>query len=260
MSKANGRALKKTSPEAKLARGNGNLGALQVEYRPIASLVSAARNARTHSEEQVFQIVNSMKEFGWTNPVLIDAQGGIIAGHGRILAAQKLGIERVPCIELAHLTEAQKRAYAIADNKLALNAGWSDDLLKLELIDLKELNFDLDLTGFQLSELDFLFSRDEPLLDLGVPPETVEQNAAELESFRALRKKGDDAVQTKTDTERFIIVVYPSREEKSRALLALGLREDERYIPAASFSIQRKGIVTQSAPKSAPLGKAGATG
>ncbi|MDE1901026.1 MAG: site-specific DNA-methyltransferase [Alphaproteobacteria bacterium] len=126
---------------------------LAVEYRPIDSLVAYARNARTHTDAQVEQIAESMKEFGWTNPILVDGDGGVIAGHGRILAAHKLGITRVPVIALAHLTPLQKQAYVIADNKLALNAGWNDELLALELGELKDAGFDLGLTGFSADEL-----------------------------------------------------------------------------------------------------------
>ena len=97
---------------------------MQIESVPIESLIPYARNARTHSEEQVAQIAGSIREFGFTNPVLIDGDGGIIAGHWRVMAARKLGLSDVPCIRLAHLTEMQRRAYIIADNKIALNAGW----------------------------------------------------------------------------------------------------------------------------------------
>ncbi|MEO3476017.1 ParB/Srx family N-terminal domain-containing protein, partial [Roseomonas sp. CAU 1739] len=116
-------------------------------------LVPYARNARTHSDEQVAQIAASIREFGFTNPVLTDGANGIIAGHGRVLAARKLGLDEVPVIELAHLTPAQRRAYVLADNKLALNAGWDEDLLRLELTELQELGFDLDLTGFDADEI-----------------------------------------------------------------------------------------------------------
>ena len=114
---------------------------------------SYARNARTHSEEQVAQIAASIREFGFTNPVLTDGNNGIIAGHGRVLAARKLGLAEVPVIELAHLTPAQRRAYVLADNKLALNAGWDEDLLRLELAELQDLGFDLGLTGFDEDEI-----------------------------------------------------------------------------------------------------------
>jgi DNA modification methylase len=116
-------------------------------------LIPYARNARTHSDEQVAQIAASIREFGFTNPVLTDGDNGIVAGHGRVLAARKLGLAEVPVIELAHLTPAQRKAYILADNKLALNAGWDADLLRLELAELQDLGFDLGLTGFDADEI-----------------------------------------------------------------------------------------------------------
>ena len=121
---------------------------LKIEYLKTASLIPYASNSRTHSEEQVAQIAGSIKEFGFTNPVLIDEQSGIIAGHGRVLAARKLGMETLPCIRLAHLSDAQRRAYVIADNKLALNAGWNEETLKAEIEQLMGDGFDIALTGF----------------------------------------------------------------------------------------------------------------
>lgn len=121
---------------------------VQLETIAIDRLIPYARNSRTHSDEQIAQVAASIREFGFTNPVLIDGEGGIIAGHGRVMAARKLGMADVPCIRLAHLTDAQKRAYIIADNKLALNAGWDDKMLALEFADLQALDFDLALTGF----------------------------------------------------------------------------------------------------------------
>jgi len=125
----------------------------QLETIQIDALIPYARNSRTHSDAQVAQIASSIKEFGFTNPVLIDGGGGIIAGHGRVLAARKLGMSEVQCIRLDHLTEAQKRAYVIADNRLALNSGWDTEMLKVEFADLQELGFDLELTGFDLDEI-----------------------------------------------------------------------------------------------------------
>ncbi len=121
--------------------------------RPVAELIPYARNARTHSEAQVAQIAASIREFGFTNPILIDADRGVIAGHGRLLAARKLGMAEVPTLELSHLTPAQRRAYVLADNKLALNAGWDEDLLRIELGELQADGFDLALTGFDLDEI-----------------------------------------------------------------------------------------------------------
>jgi DNA modification methylase len=125
----------------------------KIEQIPVDALIPYARNSRTHSEAQVAQIAGSIREFGFTNPVLIDAENGIIAGHGRIMAAQKLGLAEVPCIRLDHLTETQRKAYVIADNKLALNSGWDETMLALELAELQDDNFDLSLTGFDESEL-----------------------------------------------------------------------------------------------------------
>jgi hypothetical protein len=125
----------------------------KIEQIPVDALIPYARNSRTHSEAQVAQIAGSIREFGFTNPVLIDAENGIIAGHGRIMAAQKLGLSEVPCIRLDHLTETQRKAYVIADNKLALNSSWDEEMLGLELADLREMDFDLGLLGFTEDEV-----------------------------------------------------------------------------------------------------------
>jgi hypothetical protein len=126
---------------------------MKIENIPVDRLIPYARNSRTHSDEQVAQIAASIREFGFTNPVLIDGNDGIIAGHGRVLGARKLGMDAVPCVRLEHLTETQKRAYIIADNKLALNAGWDDEMLALEFEELRGEDFDLSLIGFDAGEL-----------------------------------------------------------------------------------------------------------
>jgi len=131
---------------------------LHLEYRPIEALIPYARNARTHTEAQVAQIVASIREFGWTNPILVDGQSGVIAGHGRLLAARVLALPQVPCIELSHLTDAQRRAYILADNRLALNAGWDEELLALELAELQALEVNLELLGFANCEIDTLLA------------------------------------------------------------------------------------------------------
>lgn len=130
--------------------------------RAVAELLPYARNSRTHSKDQVAQIAASMREFGFTNPVLTDGQGGILAGHGRVMAANLLGLPEVPTIALGHLTKAQQRALVIADNKIALNAGWDVEMLRVELEELKAEDFDLSITGFSDKELDELF---EPQAD-----------------------------------------------------------------------------------------------
>ena len=149
---------------------------MNIEQVKIDKLIPYARNSRTHSENQVAQIAASIKEFGFTNPVLIDETGSIIAGHGRVLAARKLAIADVPSIRLTHLTEAQKKAYVSADNKLALNAGWDDEMLAVELTDLKDMGFDLDLTGFSTDEIEALLAPvgTEGLTDEDAVPEVPE--------------------------------------------------------------------------------------
>ncbi len=133
----------------------------KIEQWPIDKLIPYARNSRTHSEDQIAQIAASIKEFGFTNPVLIDVGGGIIAGHGRVLAARKLNITKIPCIKLEHLTDTQKRAYVIADNKLALNAGWDLELLKVEFDDLMTNEVSLNITGFSGSEAEAIIKGED---------------------------------------------------------------------------------------------------
>lgn len=179
--------------------------------RKVDDLIPYARNSRTHSDAQVAQIAASVREFGWTNPVLVDGENGIIAGHGRVLAARKLGMKEVPCIELAGLTDTQRRAYIIADNKLALNAGWSDDMLRIELEELGELGFDLDLIGFT----------DDEILALGVDDEAEEDDSGE-----ATEPKGNLS-------DRFMIppfTVLNAREgwwqNRKKAWLAIGIKSE----------------------------------
>ena len=152
----------------------------------LADLIPYARNARTHSDAQVAQIAASIREFGWTNPVLVDGERGIIAGHGRVLAARKLGMDKVPVIELSHLTEAQRKAYILADNKLAMNAGWDDELLALELGELQAEGFDLDLIGFDASEIDALLNDPEVINGGLTDPDAAPEVQAE-----AVSKPGD---------------------------------------------------------------------
>jgi hypothetical protein len=149
---------------------------LSVTYRAIGSLKPDHRNARTHPRRQVDQIVRSMREFGFTNPILVDPDGGIIAGHGRFLAAQAMGLAEVPTIELTGLNDAQRRALRLADNKIALGAGWDVDLLRVELGELAalEIGMDLTLTGFSSAEFDMLLSSKEEPDDDPIPPTAAE--------------------------------------------------------------------------------------
>ena len=189
----------------------------KVERRKVSDLTPYARNSRTHSDEQVAQIAASIKEWGWTTPVLIEPDGGIIAGHGRVMAAQRLGIAEVPCMVADGWSEAQKRAYIIADNKLALNAGWDDEMLRVEFAELEGLGFDLGLTGFVGLELEALMPSDLP-------------------------GEGDNAGSTASLADRFGIPpfsVLNAREGwwqgRKRAWLALGIQSElgrgEQLIP-----------------------------
>jgi DNA modification methylase len=179
---------------------------------PTADLIPYARNSRTHSEAQVTKIASSIKEFGFINPIITDGKNGIVAGHGRVLAAQKLGLKELPCVEAKHLTEAQKRAYVIADNRMALDAGWDIDLLKVELGDLQGLNFDLALTGFDPGEIEnFLAEKTEGLTDEDAVPETPVNPVTVLGDVWLLGKHrlmcGDSTVAT--DVEALLAGVKP---------------------------------------------------
>ena len=128
----------------------------RIKHRPIGALAPWARNARTHSKKQIRQIADSIRRFGFTNPVLIDEAGTILAGHGRVAAAKLLGMTDVPCLRIDHMNEDEKRAYVLADNKLALNAGWDEDLLAAELgaLTSADLHFEVGITGFSIPEID----------------------------------------------------------------------------------------------------------
>jgi DNA modification methylase len=161
-----------------LAKGNRLNPAEKIEKREIEKLIPYARNSRTHSDAQVAQIAASIKEWGWTMPVLIDEDGGIIAGHGRVLAARSLGYESVPVVVAKGWSDAKKRAYVIADNKLALNAGWDDEMLKLELKDLQAMDYEMDLIGFSAEDLETILNEAETtegLTDEDAVPETPEE-------------------------------------------------------------------------------------
>ena len=158
------------SPEA--TGGPQTRSAQQVEQIPVSDLIPYARNARTHSEQQVAQIAGSIQEFGFCNPVLIDGQNSIIAGHGRVLAAGRLKLDTVPCIRLTHLSDAQRRAYILADNRIALNSGWDTEMLANELSDLHADDLDLGLLGFDALEL-------EKLLHMEAGPQEPPESSAE---------------------------------------------------------------------------------
>ena len=185
-----------------------------IEHLATDALVPYARNSRTHSPEQVAQIAASIREFGFTNPVLIDANNTLIAGHGRVMAAQHLGLPTVPAIRLAHLTDAQRRAYVIADNKLAENAGWDMATLAREVEDLTADGYDIDLLGFGADELTALLG--------GID----EQAQGTGDDNQEVSRKGNLA-------DRFMIppfTVLNAREgwwqDRKRAWLALGIKSE----------------------------------
>jgi site-specific DNA-methyltransferase (adenine-specific) len=158
------------------------LGAKQIKWEAVDKLIPYAKNARTHSDEQVAQIAGSIKEFGFNNPILVDKDNSVIAGHGRLMAARKLGMDKVPVVELQHLTESQRKAYVLADNRIALNSGWDTSMLSLELQDLKD-DIDLSLLGFDPDELDALLNpieETEGLTDENAVPDVPDEPKTKL--------------------------------------------------------------------------------
>lgn len=194
---------------------------LEIEYVATDDLIPYINNSRTHSESQIKQIAASIREFGFTNPILIDEGGTIVAGHGRLLAAQLLNLEQVPTITLEGLTEAQRKAYVIADNKLALNSGWDDELLKLELETLKNLDFDLNLLGWDVLP-DFAGEVDYSILD-------DDSHDDELDGYSDEVKK---AIQIEFDA-------YDYEEAKE---LISRLRKDGAYIGGIVLNYLRKEV------------------
>ena len=157
-------------------------GAKKIEWKSVDKLIPYAKNARTHSDEQIAEIAGSIKAFGFNNPVLVDKDNSIIAGHGRVLAARKLGMDKVPVVEIEHLTEAERKAYVLADNRIALNAGWDIGMLSLELQDLQD-KIDLSLLGFDPDELDALLNpieKTEGLTDEDFVPEVPDEPKTKL--------------------------------------------------------------------------------
>jgi hypothetical protein len=194
------------------------------EYRieAVADLIPSILNARIHSDAQIEQIVASIKEFGFTNPILVDGDKGVVAGHGRLLAARKLGMDQVPVVELSHLSAEQRRAYMLADNRLALAAGWDEEILRGEINALREIGFDVELTGFGEQELDQLFAADsDPAALWSGMPEFNQPNAFAFRSIVVHFKDAEGVAAFKkaveqpqiTDVTKFIW--YPPVPEES---------------------------------------------
>jgi DNA modification methylase len=179
---------------------------VKIIKKKVTELIPYVNNSRTHSDEQVAQIAASIKEFGWTNPILVDGTNGIIAGHGRLLAARKLGHKEVPTIELSDLTETQKKAYIIADNRLALNAGWDNEMLTIELNDLLADGFALEMLGFDPKELNALLEPEviEGLTDEDAVPDVPDEPTTKLGDIYQLGKHrlmcGDSTSLSDVDT------------------------------------------------------------
>ena len=186
---------------------------MKITQKKVDSLIPYINNSRTHSDEQVAQIAGSIKEFGWTNPILVDGSNGIIAGHGRLLAARKLGYKDVPTIELKDLTETQKKAYIIADNRLALNAGWNNEMLTIELNDLLADGFALELLGFDTKELNALLEPEvvHGLTDEDAVPDVPDEPITKLGDIYLLGKHklmcGDSTFID--DVEKLMQGTYP---------------------------------------------------
>jgi ParB-like chromosome segregation protein Spo0J len=199
---------------------------MQIKEVAVDKLIPYANNSRTHSEAQIAQIAASIKEFGFKNPILIDATNGIIAGHGRLLAARKLGLKQVPTLDGSDLTEAQKKAYVIADNKLAMNAGWDGELLALEMEELLKGNFNLELLGFSENELDELLNTTPQEAELGLLPDEKLDNflngdtkilrlAYDEQEFESV-VNGLQQLQKELETEDFSTIVMALVLEKCR--------------------------------------------
>lgn len=186
---------------------------MKIQEKSVTELIPYAKNSRTHSDAQVAQIAASIKEFGWTNPILVDGDNGIIAGHGRLMAARKLGMEEVPVIELEGMTDLQKKAYIIADNQLAMNSGWDTGLLTIELTELQNEGFDLDLIGFDPKELNALLepevseglTDEDAIPDVPDEPKTKPGDIYELGNHRLMC--GDST--SINDIDKLMIGVYP---------------------------------------------------
>ena len=187
---------------------------MKIEKIPTEKLIPYARNAKKHDAAQVSKLAGSIREFGFNNPVLIDKDNGIIAGHGRVLAAQKLELNEVPCIRLGHLTEIQRRAYILADNKLAeIGGGWDEEMLGLELADLRETDFDLGLLGFDASAIEDFLNPPEPY------SEEAEVTGAGA-SMKESKENYDESII------RQIILIYPV-EEYDAVIEAMGQYADQ---------------------------------
>ncbi len=226
---------------------------MQIELRRVDELIPYGRNARTHNEDQVAQIAGSIAEFGFTNPILIGDDDVIVAGHGRLMAARRLGLSEVPVIVLDHLSETQRRALVIADNRIAENAGWDEELLRAELAALREEEFDLDLIGFADEEIDRLMEG----LDFGAPP-SADPDADGSAPSSAESSASDPSTSL---SERFGVPpfsVLDARkgwwQDRKRAWIDLGIRSELGRGAAPGGSPQPLDRAKAEGPNAAPGG------
>ncbi len=186
---------------------------LKIEYRDTDSLIPYVNNSRVHNDAQVTQIASSIKEFGFTNPILVDGENGVIAGHGRLLAAKKLELKKVPVIELCNLDEVRKKAYVIADNKIAINSSWDNEILKLELDFLEQNDFDFKITGFNDAELALIFD-DGSGTDANEEWKGMPEFISEDPCYRKVVVNFD----TPDDVQEFFSLIGQSYTEKTKSV------------------------------------------
>jgi ParB-like chromosome segregation protein Spo0J len=214
----------------------------QVEQRRLEQLIPNARNARTHSEQQVLELAASLEKFGWVLPLVVDEEDLLLVGHGRVLGAQVLvsrGLDRfeiVPVIVARGWDDEKKRAYMLADNRLAERSDWNLALLGDEL-----QRFDpetLGVIGFSSEDLAAIASDTSIAFD--EPPESVKRNVADMERIKAQRRQGNAGIVSKTDTENYLVIVYRSRKQREDVLRKLGLPADERYVPGDAVEVRHR--------------------
>lgn len=205
-----------------------------VEQWSIDRLMPYVRNARRHSDAQIDALASSIRAYGFTVPVLVAEDGTIIAGHGRTAGAKRLGMEKIPVIVARGWSQAQISAYALADNRLAEKSSWDADLLAVELADLSAMGVELDGIGFDAADLEAM--RIES--DFAEAPATVQENVEQLQEIQRQRRAGNQQVADKHDTERYLVVIFPTRTHRERAMEALGLPADERYVASDTVEVR----------------------
>lgn len=215
-----------------------------IKIVPISNLKPYAQNPRKN-DHAISSMAALIKEFGFKVPILARSSGEIVDGHLRYKAAQILGLKTVPVLLCDHLTEAQTRAFRLAINKSAEWAEWDEDLLRREMAKLEKLPYDLTLTGFSDRELDTLLAslpdHGTSTFTLGSPPSTIQQNIDHMHEIRMARRAANESTASKNDTERYLVIVFPSREAREQKLHELGLPIDERYITSEAVCLRLVG-------------------